>query len=334
MKGIAHFVTGVAVGTFFPDAVQAAAAGSFVLVLGGVGGLLPDTLDFRLARFLEKPDVVIAPHPEHFEAQETAEKIAAAINQVSETKRKLILKCNTARVGVDWWRQYSIRFDVANRRVVVKLGPIVNTSQMPLPSSERAQADGRAEIRAPMLPTYNEFFNIDIFSGPSFAIEWRNERVEIDFLPWHRQWSHSLLAALLFGLICGVLFGMTAGLVGGLAVLAHILEDQLGYLGNNLFYPLTHVRSNGLGLIHADDAIPNLFTVGTAVMLILFNLDRYSPHPLIDPIFYWGVFWLPFPILLAYFFHSKFRSDSQEQTSLLTLRQADLLAETQEVVDA
>ena len=334
MKGIAHFVTGVAVGTFFPDAVSAAAAGSFILVLGGIGGLLPDTLDFRLARFLEKPDIVIEPHPQNFEAQAIAEQIAASINQVAETKRKLILKCNTARVGVDWWQQYSIRFDLANQRVIVKLGPIVNTSQMPLPQSEREQPEGRAEIHAPMLPTYNEFFNIDIFGGPSFAIEWRNDRVEIDFLPWHRQWSHSLLMALLFGVICGVLFGTTAGLIGGLAVLAHILEDQLGYLGNNLFYPLTHVRTNGLGLIHADDAIPNLFTVGTATMLILYNLDRFSPQPSIDPFFYWGILWLPFPILLAYFFYTKFRNAASESVPLITLQQADLISETQEVVDA
>lgn len=334
MKGISHFITGVAVGTFFPDAVQAAAAGSFVLVLGGIGGILPDFLDFRFARFLEEPDILIDPHPEEFEAQKIANEIAAGIDRVGETRKKLILKCNTMRLGPDWWQQYSLKFDTKNGYVIVKLGPIVNTSQIPLPESERIWPEGRAKIHVPLLPTYGEFTTVDIFSGPSFAIEWRNERVEIDFIPWHRQYSHSFFMALLFGLVCGLLFGVTAGLIGGLAVLAHVLEDQLGYLGSNLLWPLTKVRSTGLKLIHATDAIPNFFTVGTSVYIILFNLDRFSAQPILDPIFFWGVLWLPFPIILAYFFYNKIVTDRAKRVSLLEQQEADLIAETQEVVDA
>ncbi|MBI4672687.1 MAG: metal-dependent hydrolase [Chloroflexi bacterium] len=334
MKGISHFITGVAVGTFFPDAVQAAANGSFILVLGGIGGLLPDTLDFKYARFVEEPDILVDPHPEQFEAQKIADAIAAGIDRVGATHKKQILKCNTMRLGPDWWQQYSIKFDTQNGEVIVQLGPIVNTSQIPLPESLRDSPEGRAKIHAPLLPTYGEFTTIDIFSGPSFALEWRNGRVEIDFIPWHRQYSHSLFMALLFGTICGLLFGFTAGLVGGLAVMAHVLEDQLGYLGSNLLWPLTKVRSTGLKLIHATDAIPNFFTVGTCCMLILYNLDRFSPQPLIDPLVYWGIFWLPFPILLVYFFIQKFRADLLKRIPLLAQQEADLVAETQEVVDA
>ena len=174
---------------------------------------------------------------------------------------------------------------------------------------------------------------VDIFSGPSFALEWRHDRVEIDFIPWHRQYSHSLLMALLLGVICGTLFGVTAGLIGGLAVLAHILEDQLGYLGSNLFYPLTRERSTGLKLMHAGDAIPNFVTVGTMVMLILFNLDRFSPQPVIDPLVYWGVLWLPFPLLFLYDLLGKYLT-SAVHIPLPVLQDADLVAELQEVVDA
>lgn len=334
MKGISHFITGIAVGTFFPDAVAAAAAGSFVLVLGGIGGILPDTLDFKFARFLEEPDIVIDPHPERFEAQKIADEIAAGIDRVGEMKKKLVLKCNTMRLGPDWWQQYSIKFDTMNGEVIVRLGPIVNTSQMPLPESLRALPEGRAKIRTPLLPTYADFTEIDIFSGPSFALEWRNERVEIDFIPWHRQYSHSIFMALLFGTICGLLFGFTAGLIGGLAVFAHVLEDQLGYLGSNLFWPLTKVRSTGARLIHAGDAIPNLFTVGTSVFFIVFNLDRFSSQPLLNPFFYWGILWLPFPIALLYFLFRRFERDRRGRVSLRALQEADLVAEMQEVVDA
>lgn len=334
MKGISHFVTGVAVGTFFPEAVHAAANGSFLLVLGGIGGLLPDTLDFKFARFIEKPDVVIDPHPQQFEAQQIADEIAATINYVGETHQKQILKCNTLRVGPDWWQQYAIQFDTKNAQVNVALGPIVNTSQIPLPESERRAPQGHAKIHTPLLPTYDEFTMIDIFSGPSFAIEWRNGRVEIDFIPWHRQYSHSLFMALLFGGICGALFGVTAGLIGFGAVLAHVLEDQLGYLGSNLFWPLTRVRSTGAKLIHATDAIPNFFTVGTSIYFILFNLDRFSAQPILDPLFFWGILWLPFPILLVYFLYRRLVTERMTHIPLLTLQEADLVAETQEVIDA
>jgi membrane-bound metal-dependent hydrolase YbcI (DUF457 family) len=238
------------------------------------------------------------------------------------------------RLGPDWWQQYSLKFDTVNGEVLVKLGPIVNTSQIPLPESLRSMPEGRARVHVPLLPTYDEYTEVDIFSGPSFALEWRKERVEIDFIPWHRQYSHSLFMALLFGLICGGLFGVTAGLIGGLAVLAHVLEDQLGYLGSNLFWPLTKVRTNGARLIHAGDPIPNFFTVGTSVYFIIFNLDRFSPQPLIDPLLFWGILWLPFPIALAYFFYRKFESDIRSRIPLLTQQERDLVAETQEVVDA
>jgi membrane-bound metal-dependent hydrolase YbcI (DUF457 family) len=330
MKGISHFVTGVAVGTFFPDAVQAAAAGSFVLVLGGIGGLLPDTLDFKFARFVEAPDILIDPHPDHFDAQAIAETIASGIDRVGQTHHTEILKCNTMPLGLDWWRQYSLQFDTANRQVMIQIGPIVNTSQVPLAESTPRIAPGRAPIHVPILPTYSEWMSVDIFGGPSFAIAWRHERVEIDFIPWHRQYSHSFLMALLFGLFCGILFGWTAGWVSGLGVLAHVLEDQLGYLGSNLWYPLTRVRSTGLKLIHATDAIPNFFTVGTSVMLILYNLDRFSVQPRIDPWLYWGVLWLPFPLLLGWFLYTRMKRELHPPLPLTSAQDAELLAETQE----
>ncbi len=60
MKGIVHFVSGLAAATFFPEAVNLAATqSSFILVLGGIGGLLPDTLDFRLSRFLLRRMTVV-----------------------------------------------------------------------------------------------------------------------------------------------------------------------------------------------------------------------------------------------------------------------------------
>lgn len=330
MKGISHFVTGVAVGTLFPDAVQAAAAGSLVLVLGGIGGILPDTLDFKFARFMEEPDVLIDPHSDRFNAADIACELAAALDMVGRNHKRIVVKCNTMRLGPDWWQQYSVRFDAAARAVTVRLGPVVNTSQIALPESERDGRAGTAPVHVPLVPTYAESFNIDIFGGPSFGIEWRHGRVEIDFIPWHRQYSHSLFMALALGVLCAALWGATAGLIAGLALLAHVLEDQLGYLGSNLFWPFTRERSTGLGLIHASDPIPNLVTVGTMVMLILFNLDRFSARPVLDPVLYWGVLWLPFPLLIAYDVARRWSARLRPELPIEARQHRELASETQE----
>ena len=44
MKGISHFITGVAIATFFPEVVRGGGGlGMLLPMLGGVGGILPDT---------------------------------------------------------------------------------------------------------------------------------------------------------------------------------------------------------------------------------------------------------------------------------------------------
>lgn len=334
MKGIVHFVTGVALGTFFPEAVQLASHGSFILVLGGIGGLLPDTIDFKFAQFVEEPDIDIDPHPESFAAQDIAEAIAAAIERVQVTGRRQVLKLNTMRLGPDWWQQYLVQFDPSRGQVMVELGPIVNTSQVPLPESQRAEPIGVAEFNAKLLPTYGDSYTVDIFNGPSFLIERRNGQVEMDFIPWHRQYSHSFVMAMGFGIICWLLFGPLAGIVGGLGVLGHIFEDQLGYLGSNLFYPITQIRSQGLRLVHAVDAIPNFFTFWTMILFIVFNLDRFSDQPTIEPVMFWSIGWLPAAALLVYYFFKKFQNDLHDRHLRSIQQEADLRAETQELADA
>ncbi len=352
MKGIVHFVSGLAAATFLPEAVNLAASqSSFILVLGGIGGLLPDTLDFRLSRFLERPDVDIGPHPASADPQDIAERVAEAINRVAATRQKLILQLRTMRLGPDSWRQYSLRFDVENSAVIVKLGPVVNTSQMPsgegsgieragrgveLPSQQMSQPVGRevrAAVNAQLSPTYGEETTIDIFGGPSFSLEWRQGKVEINFIPWHRQWSHSLTLAVLFGVLAGILFGVTAGVLAALGYAVHIAQDQLGFLGSNLLYPFTRRRSNGLKLIHSGEPIPNFFTVWTMLLMILFNLDRFSARPQINPLTYFGIAWLPALLLLGVYLLNRHRAHTRRHAALAALPQMDLVQDAQEIID-
>jgi len=59
MKGFTHFISALAAATFFPEVVQAAARGAIWPALAGIAALLPDALDFRLARWLEQPDLSV-----------------------------------------------------------------------------------------------------------------------------------------------------------------------------------------------------------------------------------------------------------------------------------
>ena len=112
------------------------------------------------------------------------------------------------------------------------------------------QRVARVKTKAKIDYTYDGEMTADIWNGPSFAFVPKAHAVEVQFLPWHRAWSHSFTLAALLGLITGVLFGsVQAGLVAFLGMSAHIVEDQLGYLGSNLFWPITKERSAGARLL-------------------------------------------------------------------------------------
>ena len=148
-----------------------------------------------------------------------------------------------------------------------------------------------------MVHTYDAENAVDIFSGPSFKFQRKGDRLHVHFLDWHRRWSHSLTLAATLGLAAAGIAALVdwiaqraitqtplwVGLVVGLGFTGHVLEDQLGFMGSNLLYPFTKERRIGLRLLRSGDALPNFLTVWLAVSLILFNLDRFSDTPILDP---------------------------------------------------
>jgi membrane-bound metal-dependent hydrolase YbcI (DUF457 family) len=287
VKGIAHFTTGVAIATFFPGIVSGAAQGlSFGPLLGGLAALIPDTLDFKLGRYFYRQDdeidpATIADKPGQPDPQAIAERIAAAMNRAYEEGKEVRIQLHTVRLGADLWRQWSVAFDLERSQVVVHIGPVVTTGQVPFSGSGISGLEvGRAQVNAAILPTYDAETKIDVFSGPSLAFARTGDAIEVTFLPWHRAWTHSLLMALLLGAI-GFLVAPAYGLVMTLAALAHILEDQLGFMGSNLFFPITRKRTKGLKWISSGDAIPNFLTVWISLAVILLNLDRFSAAPIL-----------------------------------------------------
>jgi len=290
VKGIAHFITGVAVATFFPEIVYDAAHNlSFGPLLGGIAGLLPDTLDFKFVRYFDRLDEEIDPAKITTEAgqpdpQAIAERIASAMDRAYEAPdgaRPVKIHLHTVKLGADLWRQWSMTFGLEQNEIVVRMGPVVTTGQVPFEGSEiPGQRVGRALVKARILHTYDAETKIDIFSGPSLAFEKADDAVKVTFLPWHRSWTHSLFLALLMGAL-GFLIAPVYGLAMALAVLAHVVEDQMGFMGSNLLFPVTRKRTMGLKLIRSGDAIPNFLAVWVSVTIILLNLDRFSMSPMI-----------------------------------------------------
>ncbi len=330
MKGISHFLAGLAAATFIPGVVESAAQGSYVIVLGGFFGLLPDTLDFKFARYFEQ-HVNIDPDPAHLDPQIIASAVAAEIDRAAQTNRSIRVQLHNIPLGPNRWRQYRIRFDAERSEVVVTIGPIVNSALAPL--DESGQGVARVKTKAPIDYTYDGDMTADIWNGPSFAFVPKAQAVEVQFLPWHRAWSHSFTLAALLGLITGVLFGsVQAGLVAFLGMSAHIVEDQLGYLGSNLFWPFTKERSGGARLLHSGDAIPNFLAVWTALGLILFNLDRFSAPaqnraPFFDPLIYFSTtLFLPALILIGVYARERRKVQVRREVA----QQADIVAELKE----
>jgi membrane-bound metal-dependent hydrolase YbcI (DUF457 family) len=343
VKGIAHFITGVAIATLFPEVVGRAAEGSLLPVLGGIAGILPDTLDFKFVRYFERYGTEIDPGPEP-DARDIAERVVGAMRRAHETGQPQSVMLHTIRLGADLWRQYAIRFDLEQNEVAVRIGPIVSTGQVSLPGSEpQGPAEARVKAGVPMAPTYDAENPIDVFSGPSFRFERQGDQLHVHFLDWHRRWSHSLTLAAALGLgaagVAALVEFLTrgsltrtplwSGLVVGLGFAGHVLEDQLGFMGSNLFYPLTRGRTVGLQLLRSGDAVPNFLTVWTSVALILFNLDRFSAQPRLDPRWFLGLaVMLPIVVLGGMYQWQRRREKPEPKESL---RQSDIVSEMEEV---
>jgi len=312
MKGFSHFMSGVAVASFCPWSIEAALNGNpLFFVLGGAFGILPDTLDFKVYRFFYNHDIYITPDPGHPDPQYIADEMARAVEMAVTEKRYIRVKLVSIRLGADFWQQYVVKIDNEKMEVTVQFGSVVNTGQVPVAGTENQYPTiARAPLKAKVIQTYDAALKVDIFDGPTIGLAPREDGdFDLDFLPWHREWSHSLTIGLfmgiLFALIAGVVitlqngFPATAGLGAFMSHYAiawqsivtiaacygvHVVEDQLGHMGSNIFYPFTKERTPGLQWMHSGDGLPNFLTVWICCLLIFWNLHRAMP----DPEFHFG----------------------------------------------
>ena len=184
------------------------------------------------------------------------------------------------KLGADRWQQYRLRFDVPEGKLTVTVGPVVDTGQNVLVAEPARPRSATAELPCRLRLDYESETVIDIFDGPVFSMQPHSEGYVVPvFIPWHRSWSHSILVGLAGALIAGLVWGPRAAAVAAAAQAAHVFEDQLGYMGNNLFYPFRKRRVPGLALTHSGATAANLAAVWLCCLLILWNLARAARPP-------------------------------------------------------
>ena len=332
MKGIAHFAAGVAAASCFPGSVAAAENGNpLYFILGGVFGLLPDTIDFKFYRFFYRHDAEVIPDPLDPDPQLIANAVADAIRHADESGKPFRIKLNTIRLGADLWQRYTLRFNLPANRIEVEIGPKVDTGGTPVveqkveskkqkwggaDASTENKKVATAPLPAPVTLSYEAETHIDIFEGPIFQMSVAKDgaacppgcaasgaacppgcaasgaarppgcaasgAVIPEFIPWHRQWSHSILVGLMLAVPVGLLWDALAAFVVVAAYTAHVALDQLGHMGSSLFWPLTLHRTPGLKLQHSGEALPNLAAVWLSCLLIFWNLAHYAAHPTVE----------------------------------------------------
>ncbi len=285
MKGISHFASGVAAASFFPWAIAAAQQQNpMYFILGGACGLLPDTLDFKVYRFFYKHDLYIEPNPLEPDPQAIADALADAVKQARKRDKPYRVKLSTIRLGADYWQQYVVKFDSEKQEVLVRFGPVVNTGQVPVPNTAPEEAPvGRAKLDVPIEQSYDATTRVDIFDGPTFGFEANDQGgITLQFLPWHREWTHSLVVGGLLALAGGLIWDWRASAVMMAGYSVHVLEDQLGFMGSNLFAPLTKIRFPGIHWMRSGDAMPNFSAVWISCLLIFWNVYRAIENPLYD----------------------------------------------------
>jgi len=291
MKGLTHFLSGVGLASFIPTACRLAnsdIASSYILVLGGFFGIMPDTLDFKVGQFFSRVDHDVDVDPNNPNPQRMAEQIGMAMDEAYQTGRYIKVQLYPLRLGVDLWRQYVVKFDKAKNEVVVVINEIVSTSQVPFLGTEpKSDRVGRYRIEGKMLETHGKPSVVDIMSGPQFGFRKVENQVEVEFLPWHRTWSHSFVLGFMLSIpvwliaswLTGWGIGWLYGLVAFLGFAIHITEDLTGHMGGSLLWPFQKDRTNGLCLFKASNSHANFAVDYLAVALLLYNLSRFAPQP-------------------------------------------------------
>jgi len=271
---------------------------SFIIVLGAIAGILPDFLDFKIIKFFWPIDDEIIPDWPIPDSEKIAKEIAAIIDNVWENKKPYTIQIHTIKTGPNTWRRWYIHLDPDNKKVKVGIGPIQTFGGRPfeatmeeIPKEKRV---AEASFNAPLIYNYKDrTIKMKILSGPTVSFVPKENGVEVVFLPWHRYISHSFVVGGIFSIFVMLIMlalGSTfyRAYIYGLAFFvgysSHILTDQPGHMGSNLFWPFTKKRIEGLKITESADPFANLGTFWTAIAILLWQMNSViEPQPITFP---------------------------------------------------
>ncbi len=240
-----------------------------------------------------------------------AEQIGRAMEEAFSQGKLVKVQLYPMQLGADLWRQYVIKFDGETNEVVVILNEIVSTSQVPFLGTEpKENRVGRHKISSgKLLETHGRPSVVDIMSGPQFGFKKFGDYIVVEFLPWHRTWSHSYVLGLFLSIpvaLVAYLFKLDNwhlyGIIAFLGFATHITEDLTGHMGGSLLWPFVKKRYDGFCLAKASDPRVNFSVILFAVTVILFNLDRFTVN--VIPFQWYGYFFwffiIPFTLYLIF----------------------------------
>jgi membrane-bound metal-dependent hydrolase YbcI (DUF457 family) len=243
-----------------------------------------------------------------------ARQVAEALDHAAETGKPIMMQFDPMRLGASLWRQYVVKFDGEKNEVDIVINEIVNTSQVCYEGTapDEEKRIGTAKLKtAKMLEKHGKPSVVDIMSGPMFGFKPQKfedeDYVSVEFLPWHRTWSHSYILGLMLSVpvwIIAWLFSFANwwlyGIVSFLGYAIHITEDLTGHMGGSLIWPFSQTRYDGYCWFKASDPRANFSVDYTCFVMIIYNLDRFSTQ-VID--LSWYTYYFTFLVLpLALYF--------------------------------
>jgi hypothetical protein len=300
VKGIAHFASGLAAASFFPEAIDAAVVGNpLYFLIGGFFGLLPDTLDFKLLRYFVKHDVEIAPDPLNPDAFLIANAFAEAVAETYASKNELCIKLHSVRIAADRWLAYRLKVDRVRNSIRVSFGETLDTGGNPDAPMDTEVCSAEVVLPVDVVMDYGYVVDIGFLEGPTLRLRAHAGYVESTFIHWHRSWSHGIPFALLVGTVLGFATGWVVGVIATVSLLLHAMMDYAGYMGGSLFAPFSWERRPGFKLCRSGDSLWNFAVVWSAGMLILWNVGAHSLYT--AGLGHYVVWAICLPILIARF---------------------------------
>ncbi len=299
MRGVTHYFFAAALVSLIPPVMlMAVYEKSFIIVLAAIAGILPDYIDFKIIRFLWRVDEEIIPEWPIPNTERIAKRIAELIDEAWEKMRTINVQIHTIKTGPNTWRRWYIHFDPTKQKVKVGIGPIqtfggriFEATIEDIPEDMRV---GEAKFSAPLVYGYKDrTVKISILTGPMISFVPREDHLEVVFLPWHRYMSHSIPLAGLFSIITlliALLLGAPMSKAAIYAVaffvgyISHIISDQFGYMGSNLFWPFTKRRVEGMKIAESMDPYANflLFWISATILVWQMNTS-ITPRPISFP---------------------------------------------------